>query len=168
MPARLLACVLILLTAACGGPPRPADVDLEPLLIQAGDLPAGMTGAQVRDTAPAMFDAVPKPDKAAYQQLQKNGSQVGGVTVLLYSAGDALSQAYTTVVDGMDDNAQPIAGVGEKAVVSENEVLVKLVEFAFTRCSALAHVRMVFSGNRDEVTAYAKRLDTRLQSAICG
>jgi len=57
-------------------------VDLESIVIRPGDLPAGFSAAQVRDKPPAMFNQVPDPDRAIYQQLEHRGGTGGGITIL--------------------------------------------------------------------------------------
>jgi hypothetical protein len=135
------------------------DLDLEPLLIQSGDLPSGFSGAQVLQDAPGMFRDIPPTENVIYQRFQKNGETIGGVTVFLYGDDETRGAAYDLVVDGFADPVEEISNVGEIADGS-------LFDLAFIRCNALVHVRMVGAG-LDEVAAYATRLDSRLTDVVC-
>jgi len=142
-------------------------VDLEPLLIQAGDLPAGVTGAQVRDTPPKMFDGMPKAAKAVYQQLAQGNQQTGGVAVFLYETG--VDAGYAFAAKGMGD-VDPVADVGEQAIVTKaaDNPALNFVDLLFRRCAAVVHTRMSGADlDRDTAAAYAKRLDARLKPVVC-
>lgn len=162
-------------------------IELEPVLIQSGDLPAGVSAAQVRSSLPDMFAGINEPDVAIFQQFEKGGDAAGGVAVLLYSKPAALQQAYDYQVDGMDINAAtdgPTAGlssivrsvgVGDdqvEALVTEMRVstsgfTLEMNEIVFSRCFALVHIRMTGGVGIAGITAYAERLDRRLVTAVC-
>src|SRR5215207_1013767 len=121
----LIASLLAL--AACGGSPAAplpataaqtavplAELDLAPLLIQSGDLPVGLSGAQVNDTVPPGLRAVPTPAKAIDQRFQQNGTIAGGVVVLLYEASADVESAFRLAV-GEGKNSEPQYGVGDTA-----------------------------------------------------
>lgn len=155
-------------------PPTPIalkDIDLEPLLIQNGDLPAGFSGAQIKDEAPAMFDKAPKPVKAIDQRLASKDDNAGGIVALLYETPEDTVKAYDMVVDGMGDKVKALEGVGEKASVMADTLAAANLSFsegAFYRCGAVVHIRFVGIEDADAVEAYAKRLDKRLQaSPLC-
>jgi len=74
---------------------------LDQILIQSGDLPAGLSGAQIRDTAPAMFKDVPMADSTIYQQLARNGNSASGVAVFLYEDKSKVDKAYSKILGGM-------------------------------------------------------------------
>jgi hypothetical protein len=178
--------LLALTLAACGGTTAPAapavpaatvvpldQLDLESLLVQSGDLPAGISGAQVRDSAPKMFDGMPKALKTTYQQFAQGAKQVGGVAVFLYDNDADRDSAYQFVAKGMGTSLDTLTDTGEKAIATKtdkNDPLAALnfTDVLFQRCAAVAHIRL--SGeNLDQTaaTAYAKRLDKRLSGAVC-
>jgi hypothetical protein len=76
-------------------------IDLEPILIQSGDLPAGYSGAQVRSVLPGMFDGLPETDNSVYQQFEKDGGPAGGIAIALYESLDDQVKAYQIILDGM-------------------------------------------------------------------
>ena len=177
--SRLVVLIAALLgLAACGGSPAAApattaaqaavplaDIDLAPLLIQSGDLPAGLSGAQVKDTVPPGLNAVPTPAKAIDQRFQANGNTAGGVVVLLYEASADVETAFRLAV-GEGKNSQPQYSVGDAARVWLPSDVVTRARVAFTRCHAYVDIS-IRQASVDEVTAYAKRLDQRLQPLIC-
>jgi hypothetical protein len=177
MRASYLVVLIVALLAldACGGSPAAtptltadqlAKLDLVPLLIQSGDLPAGLSGAQVKDTVPAGLKAVPKPVKVIDQRFERNGTTVGGVVVLLYEASDDVKAAYRlTVGEGKNSEAQD--SLGDTARIWLPKGLSPRTTVAFTRCHAYVDVS-IGEASIDDVTAYARRLDQRLQPLVCG
>lgn len=159
----VLVALAVVLLVACG-PTAPVltEVNLESLLIQPGDLPPGITGAQVRTEPPAMFDGIAPATKTIYQQFAKDSAQYGGVGVFLYDDPAQLSLGYDFITKGMGTGATPVE-VGERAVAITG--LLDFSEVAFARCAAVAHIRL--TGDLDTVVAYAQRLDKRLQAAVC-
>ena len=143
-----------------------SELKLEPILIQLGDLPSGVSGAQVRDTAPATFDAVPDAENTIYQQLEKNGDTIGGVTVFLYEDALMVENAYSAVFSGMDTISETISKLGDKASISHLTVGPGH-DLVFTRCSFVVHIRMTTNNPAVEIISYAKRLDRRLRDAVC-
>ena len=143
-----------------------SELKLEPILIQLGDLPSGVSGAQVRDTAPATFDAVPDAENTIYQQFEKNGDTIGGVTVFLYEDALMVENAYSAVFSGMDTISETISKLGDKASISHLTVGPGH-DLVFTRCSFVVHIRMTTNNPAVEIISYAKRLDRRLRDAVC-
>ncbi len=177
--SRLVILVTILLAlAACGGSPAAApptsnaqaavplvDIDLAPLLIQSGDLPTGLSGAQVKDIVPPGLKGAPTPAKAIDQRFQHNGNNAGGVVVLLYEASADVESAFRLAV-GEGKNFEPQYGVGDTARSWLPSDILPRARVAFTRCHA--YIDVTFGqASIDEVTAYAKRLDQRLQPLVC-
>ncbi len=140
---------------------------LDSLLVQAGDLPAGLSGAQIRDTAPAMFKAVPQADKTIYQQFARNGSPAGGVAVFLYEDNANVDKAYSVILAGMGSDSKPVSKLGDKASIAILTVGMEGGDLIFTRCNGVVHIRMTGTSSADEITSYAKRLDTRLSEVAC-
>jgi hypothetical protein len=143
-----------------------ADLDLEPLAIQSGDLPDGYSGAQVSDRLPAMFKDAPAPTRVFDQRFQKSDEDAGGVTILLYEHAADLDTAYDQAVDGMLD-ASVVADIGDGAHVSGGTAAtLDGAEGVFKRCRALVLVRFA-TQDTDGVAAYMNRLDTRLLTVAC-
>jgi hypothetical protein len=160
---RILVLVAVLAALVACGAPGLAETNLEPLLIQPGDLPTGLSAGQVRDRAPAMFGDAPQPTKAINQKLQSSGSDAGSVTVLLYDDLADVSAAYAEVTQGFSGAAQSYEGLGEQA---KTDAIAGVVgDFVFTRCHAVVHMRII--APLDDTAAYAKRLDGRLKDVVC-
>jgi len=156
-----------------------SELRLEPLLIQPGDLPAGFSGAQVKDVAPSLFDDLPTAENTIDQRFERGGDTAGGVTVFLYDSTSEIEEAYalimsieadSSIMGGM--NVQAVAGVGEQAIVSVLSLSVwgftlESSDLAFIRCNAVVHIGMVGVVDIDTIKAYAKRLDSRLEPVVC-
>lgn len=157
-----------------------SELDLEPLLIQPGDLPAGFSGAQVKDVAPSLFDDLPTAENTMDQRFERGGDTAGGVTVFLYDSTSEIEEAYALIMSIEADyalimggmNVQTVAGVGEQAIVSVLSLPVggftlESSDLAFIRCNAVVHIRMADVVDIDTIRVYAKRLDSRLESVVC-
>lgn len=155
--------------------------DIEPLLIQSGDLPSGYEPGQVFDQAPEMFSNLPAPDLAIDQRFQKNGETKGGVTILIYEEQWKIDSTYGILQKGLDSNndseatksvSHEIKDIGEKAFYSylHAEILSSVMDsqdLIFTRCTAVIYIRITDSMEEREIVAYAKRLDQRLKDLVC-
>lgn len=148
-----------------------AKLDLESILIQPGDLPAGITGGQIGNTATGIFSSLPPAAQVADEQLATNGSQIGYVDVFLYDSLKDVQTAYGMIVDGFRKEAVTFPGIGEAAQVGvlDTTSLGGLISanLAFTRCQSVISVLMTGDVNKDSVGNYAKRLDARLQPLVC-
>lgn len=166
----LLGFLNVLFLAACAVTPDPVPAtpitaaQLESLLLAAGDLPAGMNGGQVREP-PAMFADLPPVDVRVYQQLARGGEPAGGVAVFVYADQGQRAAAYAQLARELGEGA-PVEGVGESARASGASGLVAFADLVFVRCQVVAHVRLM-GEDLAAVTAYARRLDGRLQAAVC-
>ena len=144
------------------------DIKLDALLVQPGDLPAGITTAQIRSTAPAMFSGLPVADQTVFQQFSQAGNISGGATVFLYSDATKRQNAYAQIHDGMGPAGlnSTVQNVGEKS----NEIHMTLIqdeyEILFLRCTAVVHIRMFIDDNAS-IEAYAQHLDQRLTPVVC-
>lgn len=165
-----LVIIAALLLMGCGAP-NLAALRLEPALIQPGDLPAGVGGAQVRDTPPSMFAHTPPAIQVIDQRFQRNNENAGGVVVLLYSAKQDRDAAFTLTTNAMGKDTRPQYGVGEYASVVTVQPktigAIAFVDVAFVRCGALVHIRLTNTANADDVITYARRLDSRLMPLVC-
>lgn len=180
---RLFITVAALLLTACG--PAPAQqaapaattiplsvLDVEPLLIQLGDLPAGMEGAQVLDTPPAPYEAmeISAADKLVFQRLQRSGQPAGYVIVSLYEDQATGDGVYARLVKdiGAGGEAKPLADVGEQGMITDAVAPLVGAHAVFQRCHAVVDVLLTGDlVDQQAVTAYAKRIDQRLRSLVC-
>jgi len=158
-----------------------SEINLEPILIISGDLPAGYSGAQIRTTPPEMFNNITNFNNAIYQQFEKDGKSAGGVAIFLFESVDNADIAFQKIVGGFGESGESanlkttvenISNVGEKATVvtietSLSGLSMKFTDFAFVRCHAIVHIRMSDTVNADYLTGYGIRLDKRLSELVC-
>jgi hypothetical protein len=166
----------LLLLVSCGAAwTPPTGTVLEPLLLQAGDLPPSLAPGQIRADLPPMFDAIPVALVPRFQQFAAGDAPSGGVAVLVYPTEAEAAAGYAALAEGMGASLVP-ADVGDEGVRNEpNEMVGALVgraitDLLFRRCSTVVHIRMGVA-TADEtlrtITAYASRLDARLMPVVC-
>lgn len=147
-----------------------SEFDLEDLLVQDNDLPAGYSGAQASNTAPQMFSSVPKPEYSIYQQFEKSGKQTGGVAVFLYDDLGKVDSAYKLLLDGMG-KTEIVNGNWDKGNVVDYSIGMTItldgVDLLFSHCHSVVHIRITGTRNKSNVITYAERLDKRLSSLVC-
>jgi hypothetical protein len=153
---RLLIPIILLALAACGGPDL-RTLNLEDVLIQDGDLPAGMTAGQITDGSTGDTTSANGFVSRAERRIAPDGS----VTVLVYEDGAALQRDFERVLPGVTADGMPNTDVGTRAVTRGNIVM-------FVRCHALVIIRFAVSRQMlDQAMGYAKRLDSRLTPLVC-
>jgi len=158
-----------------------AELNLEALVVQPGDLPIGVNAAQVLDVAPGMFDGMAIADQTLIQQLSVSDEQAGGIAIFLYESIFDANEAYRFIESGMSTNLEEVSSIGEKAIVTFMEKQVIKVQgnslevgsdssdLLFSRCHAVVHIRISVDGlTKTKIEAYAKRLDKRLAPVVCG
>ncbi len=148
-----------------------SQLNLETALIKSGDLPAGVSGAQIRSSAPEMFKNVPTADYTIFQQFEKKGNAAGGVAVFVYESPERVESAYQEILGGMGET-KPSTDFGDKANTSILSMTVagitlEFSEALFIRCHAVAHIRMTDIADINAIVAYAQRLDERLREFVC-
>jgi hypothetical protein len=156
----------MLLLAGCGGQAPAFD---KSLLFQSGDLPASFTPGETT-TPPKMFQNVPDAEDEIYQPFEVNGHPSGGVTIFLYKTNSEADNAYGIILEGLGDYREPIQDIGENSEFAQAQGF-PVVDLAFERCTAVIHIRYSDDlSNADllaNIIAYAKKLDSRITSALC-
>ena len=165
-------------------PITPTINELEQLLIQPGDLPAGFTAGQVREQAPGMFSELPRPQICIYQQLVLGDTQAGGVTLLVYSDLVQAKKSFEGIVSGfaLDDDqslykqsCDAIDGIGESCTqflgrAQSAELLgmplKDMGDITSIRDVIVSHVRMVGTADPKDLQSYLRRLDRRISQYI--
>jgi hypothetical protein len=155
--------LLVFVLTACGtgvGTPKPEPLQLEPLLIQDGDLPAGYTAGIISDGSVGPASGTSGFVNRVMREIQAAGGTATSysyVAVALYTDKAVLDRDFGTVLPLVQTDGIAARDVGDRARVQGNIVL-------FTRCMALVQLQV---GTPTEALAYAKRLDQRLQSKVC-
>lgn len=162
----VLAFVAALLIS-CGGNSKASQI--ESLLIQPADIPAGDTAGSVQTSATSMlmyFDLPPNKEMR-HQEVLRDGKRDGWTTVFLYPSAADQDAVYRKFVEGLGTDAHSIAGLGEKAMgtdyVPGDDGFDP--DITFVRCGAVVFVRVTTP--TQAAIDYAKRLDQRITPVLC-
>ena len=151
-----------------------SDLDLEPIIIQDGDLPAKFSGQQITSVAPKQFKSMPQAVQVINRGFIADGYASDGTTVWLYSSSTDAKAAFEKAVEALSGKNVPLENIGEIAMLSNQDTdflgtPLVTTEVVFARCNAVAHVSLF--GYQDSIpditTAYADRIDKRLSKLLC-
>lgn len=161
---------VLLLISSCDGRSL-SDIDLEPLLIQPGDLPNELTAGSVKviEPDPDML----RHDQALEQEIvTRNGDLAGVVRVYLFRSKADRDNAYDLFSlvesqEGIVPYSVPPIGDFTSARHTDKGGL----EVVFVRCHAVTVIWLRTAGDyilkNDHVVQYAQQIDHRLASAVC-
>ena len=139
--------------------------DLEPLLVQEWNLPAGVTGSQTLVDAPQMFEDVPPATIKIFRVFEKDNERNGGIAVFVYDDAETARNAYDIIFDGMGPFTTA-SDIGEKSSISTLPPALPLSsDVLWGNCTYVAHVRIPASA--DDAYGYAKRVEARLTKEVC-
>jgi len=158
-------------------------LQLDELIIQPNDLPAGVSGAQISHHEKC--DSAAGNKCAEYyinQDLAFEDNQHGQVEIWIYEERQYVSARYNVQLDIFKAECEkaekqcypgdpkPIPDLGESARMIDvyNFIGADSFSIVFTRCNAvvLVNIRGV-ANDPDGVITYAQRLDERLTSIVC-
>jgi hypothetical protein len=164
-------------------------IDLEPVLIAGEDMQSGLYGVDFSPGAEYLLEAYPEfaglppAQNGAKLTLNRGNDSSGTVWIWLYRDRQTADQLYgifseDRVEDRDNDgfvtiDSGDLAQVGERATYNSFKIASAILNLStevntltLQRCSAVVTIRM--SGTDfATVTAYAQRLDTRLQRDVC-
>lgn len=144
-----------------------ADIDLEPLLVQPGDLPPGYAGSQIRVELPDFALRGPEPVNHVRQILSKNGDVGGNVAIVLYESLEDVQEAFVLAAENLP-NAAAVDDFTEDGSLGSFAVLnLSAASFAFSRCHAVVSGQLLGTTDVGAALSYAKRLEARLQPYVC-
>ena len=143
-----------------------AQQDLNALLVKPGDLPATTQPGQVRSGPPPAFN-LPTPDRAASEILSN-----GMLVVAVYGAQSPRQDAYGRITNAIkqsaaQDTLPAMSDLGEQSAVYAPVSPGDAALVTFIRCQAVAFIELPDTPALTSITAYAKRLDSRLKTAVC-
>jgi len=161
---------ILLLLAACSGGVEITYDELDPILVQEGDLYPGVTAGDVVEMNASIFGDLnlPESQKARFQFFESDEEFRGGVAVFLYDSKKDVREAYDLLRYAMGDDALRPSDLGEGAallVVSEGDS--NYVEVVFIRCNAVVDIRLTEVEHPEALETHAKNLDARLQALLC-
>ncbi|MFN2305079.1 MAG: hypothetical protein ACK2TV_15215, partial [Anaerolineales bacterium] len=143
---------------------------LDPVLVQDGDLIPGVTAGSVVEMDSTIFGdlGLPKSEKARFQYFESDGKFRGGVAVFLYDSKRDVTEAFDLLRYAMGDEALRPSDLGEQAaLVIVSDERSSYVEVVFTRCNAVVDIRLMDMGRPEALETHAKNLDARLKSLLC-
>ena len=141
-------------------------LDLDSVIITAGDLPPGYEASQIRSTLSDLSKASPTPDYFISQSISHNGNFGGGIDVLVYDDNAKAQSAYQIINDNMPGDSTNIE-IGDGGQVASTSIIVSTVSLTFVRCHAVVSVQFIGTTQKDDAISYAKRLDERLKPFVC-
>jgi hypothetical protein len=150
-----------------------SEFNLENLLIQENDLPAGYSGAQVSNMAisnlPEKISDIPEPDYSISQEFEKDGKQGGTVSIFLYEDLAKLNRAFSTMTPL--DTEYSVEGDWEEGELLRVDVsypiTLKLLSFTFYKCHAIVRIHFLDSVSEKNSITYGNRLIKRLTPLVC-
>jgi len=137
--------------------------DIQPLLVQDGDLPVAITAGEINNRVPALLGDKPSPDKIISQRFTQDSQDVGGVTILYYNESKVRSEVYQLYI-GTYIRPQRASDIGDFAHVA-NDPRLKMIVFG--RCKVVASIVFNTKIDEEDVLSYAKSLDTRIKDISC-
>ncbi len=164
------------------GPSGFALPDAEALrpLVRSGDLPPEFSGGLIEESAPPIFRDIPKTDLQVFQQIVFGDQRKGGVGVFLYRRPASRDAAYKVLAKGFgpvgkepfSEVSEAPAGLGKRGLVAISIPASRAVKgsgsILFQRCSAVVHIVVGNDPDASAAVSFAKRLDGRLTSIVCG
>jgi hypothetical protein len=148
-------------------------IDLAPILIAEGDLPAGYDLRPPFTELQNSYLQLGVPDPAAnLTQIYDNPAEMDGLaTIFLYDERPLLDDAYRLLSSGMLIDEQPLGDLGEQAMQSTAPLnQTDQVGVVFVRCRAVVFMQGYALPilNAPLLMAWAKKVDQRIQaSPIC-
>ncbi len=160
--------------------PSSTPIDLVSLLIVDGDLPAGFTGAQIRNSSPEEHSDIPERINEVYQGLALvDGRSIGGISIYVFESSEDASNAMNQItrdLGGAGTTPWP-ADVGDRAYaqISQKDTFSTAAELVAQQCNIVIEIRYVQKGPFEDVVivsipaiiAHAERLVARLSQISC-
>ena len=147
-----------------------SEINLSDFVYSPGDFPNGLELGQIQYKG-ELDIGVPNPINKFTQRVNKNGKDIGFVSIYLLDSLEEVETIYGETRDidteGSDglivvDDIQELGEHGFAAVVKDFVTLI-----SFTRCNALVIMRFSTSEDTLELINYAILLDKRLEQNIC-
>lgn len=149
-------------------------------LVRSGDLPPEFSGGLMEESAPPIFRDIPKTNLQVFQQIVSGDQRKGGVGVFLYRRPASRDAAYKVLAKGIgpvgkrpfSEVSEAPAGLGKRGLVAISIPASSAVKASssilFQRCSAVVHIVVGNDPDASAAVSFAKRLDGRLTSIVCG
>ena len=169
----LITLVAVLLGCSSPIPATPAPVDLsslklEPILIQSGDLPAGLNSGEISynsiQTLLQNDISVPTPQNQIVQLLVSGGTTKGFIWLVLYDSESYVKLLYEDLIYGfVQSNVSKLnLNNGVEMTLSNSS---GYFDLAFYKCNYVGYLRTPLN-DKFEATNYIERLSKRLDKIL--
>lgn len=155
-----------------------SSLQLDNLLIQANDLPSGLTGSQISYEDKFVPDI--KADYYIEEDIISGSKTAGSVEVWVYEDVTKVAEQYkikldyynsffctnisSTGINNCFGGIQDTQNLGEKGVFI-NLFMIGYIDTVFYHCNAVVEISMI--SDSDRTINYARRLDKRLTTYFC-
>jgi len=146
--------------------------DLEPVLLQNGDLPAGYTAGSSTSKVPTYYLKLFLPDTDYFirVQIEEDSTVAGQVDALYYINQSTSRYAFEDIKGDMKD-VNELTGIGEMAVmeiVSKSDLVVQdSIRITFTQCHVVIHISIQRINDPQIAISYGEILSERLKPYVC-
>ena len=144
-------------------------INLDGILIKDNDLPSILSAGPLNYYQPVAALLL-GAKLVVTQTFFMDGDDTGEVIVFLHETDEQVRAGYEVIVIGFEEHST-VTEVGEIAsFVGDHFSTIDEIlygDIIFVRCHAVVHISFTNTNNRDELIAYAKRLDARLSELVC-
>lgn len=158
-------------------------LQLDNLVIQPNDLPAGVSGAQISNYEDCNSSAGDICAEYFFNQdLEFQNQKRGEIIIWVYEDKQYVNARYKMILDSFTKECQKTEGqcypedpktipnLGDESIMIDvyNYIGADIFHIGFTRCNAVVYVKIgQVANDPDSLITYARRLDDRLKSIIC-
>lgn len=152
-----------------------AELDIEALLFQEGDLPAEYKMGQITNDLIKDLRNLPKASQIIQVTISEGSFLSDGAIALLYDDLSDVEKAYSEAekaIQREEGSFEKISDIGEKGalVIGPMSVLfaTRTNYLVFVRCHAVVYIQLFGSySSRSIILNYGERIDKRLQAVVC-
>jgi hypothetical protein len=178
---RIAFLLLLILLPGCTlflPPVSIAEIDLEQILLQAGDLPAGYSRGQSQTSLPDFLEGQAyAPDNVILQQLQYNGIHGGTILVVLYKDPLRSQITYDLINQMLDKVSNQILtkeSVSTNPQITYASYQINFLSFeiahgegvTFQKCNFAGLINTTGNADRSGWIAYTESLSQKLSDVL--
>ena len=178
-PEMIIETVSVEITTTPVPTPTPRSLtymDIEPYILQTGDLPSDYSVGVISDTIPSIqfFNqarSLLEPYSATTLNIEAPYGIGDRVVILYYESNDDANKGFAALANPSDvgEDFEDLPDVGEKSVIGKDPKYymgIPIQKLIFKRCNMVVYMSMNTISTSTLVN-YAKRLDDRLLGEFC-